>query len=249
MGSRLKFINLIINKIISNPRSDRMFPIVSVTWNPVSGCPHNCKYCWARRLAETKLRHTPRYRRGFIPRMNFKALRRRFKRDEIVFVSDMGDLFADGIPEEWIFRVLRYIERRPEAYFLFLTKNPSRYHEFLEHFPENAILGATIETNKDDLYAKHRISKAPLPSKRYMAMKELEWDLKFVSIEPILEFDLDEMVKWVEDIDPVLVFVGYDNWNNKLPEPSYRDTLKLIDKLEYVTIVIRKTIRRAWWEA
>ena len=248
MASRMRFINLIFNKMISNPRSDRMFPIVSTTWNPVSGCYHMCVYCYARRLAETKLRHTPRYRSGFTPRINFKAFRKRFKRGEIVFPVDMGDLFAEGIPKEWVLRVLRHIERYPKTYFLFLTKNPSRYHEFLEHFPENAVLGATIETNKDDLYTEHRISKAPLPSRRYRAMAKLEWDLKFISIEPILEFDLDEMVKWVKDIDPVLVFVGYDNWNNKLPEPSYHDTLKLIDELEHITLVIRKTIRKAWYE-
>ena len=248
MSSRLKFINLIINKIISNPRSDRMFPIVSSTWNPVSGCPHNCKYCWARRLAETKLKHTHRYKNGFIPKLNYRTFSRRFKRNEIVFTSDMGDLFAEGIPKEWVLRVLRHVERYPKTYFLFLTKNPARYYEFLKYFPENVVLGATIETNRDDLYTECRISRAPLPSKRYMAMRDLEWDLKFISIEPILEFDLDEMVKWVEDIDPVLTFVGYDNWNNKLPEPRYYDTLELIDKLEYITIVIRKTIRRAWYE-
>jgi DNA repair photolyase len=30
-----------------------MFPDVSETWNPITGCRFGCVYCWARRLAET----------------------------------------------------------------------------------------------------------------------------------------------------------------------------------------------------
>jgi DNA repair photolyase len=31
-------------------RMTRMFDFVTETWNPITGCSHECVYCWARRL-------------------------------------------------------------------------------------------------------------------------------------------------------------------------------------------------------
>ena len=242
---KLRTANLLLNLI--KPRS-RMFSIVTKCWNPVSGCLHNCRYCWARRLAETKLRDKPRYRRGFVPRLNRNEFNVHFRNGDFVFVADMSDLFGDFIPSEWIFRVLRYVEKFPKTHFLFLTKNPARYSEFIDYFSENCYLGATIETNRDDLYVEHRISRAPPPSSRYRAMVELDWDKKFISIEPILDFDLDVFVNWIREIDPLIIYVGYDNYDNRLPEPELAKTLKLIGELEGFTLVLKKTIRSAYWE-
>ncbi len=237
--------------ILSAETGSRMFNIVSRTWNPVTGCRYNCIYCWARQLALTKLRSSPRYRRGFKPRLNPEEFRRRFKPGEVVFVSDMGDLWGEWIPSEWIRRVLAHMSKFPHTWFLFLTKNPDRYHEFIDEMPENSILGVTIETNRDYYFQEGyypRIAQAPLPSRRYRAMKMLRWPLKFVSIEPIMDFDLDIFTGWIKEIAPFMVYIGYDNYNWKLPEPPLAKTRKLIVKLEDFTLVLRKTIRPAWNE-
>ena len=76
----------------------------------------------------------------------------------------------------------------------------------------------------------------------------MEWDKKFIAIEPILDFDLDKFVKWIEEIEPFMVFVGYDNYNNRLPEPPLQKTKELIRRLSEFTCVIEKTIRPAWNE-
>ena len=48
---------------------------------------------------------------------------------------------------------------------------------------------------------------------------------------------------------PKFMAVGYDNYNNKLPEPSLARTEILIKELEAQGVkVYRKTIRRAWDE-
>ncbi|MEB3816914.1 MAG: phage Gp37/Gp68 family protein [Desulfurococcales archaeon] len=236
--------------LLNTERGRRMFTIVSETWNPVTGCLHDCVYCWARRLALTKLKHAQRYRDGFKPRFNPEEFKRRFK-GGVVFVSDMGDLWGDWVPDAWIRRVLNYIRRFPNTWFLFLTKNPQRYHDFLDEIPPNAILGATIETNRSTYFqegSKPRISSAPLPVRRYIAMRDLDWPLKFISIEPILDFDLDTFTRWIEEINPFMVYVGYDNYGNRLPEPPLSKTLEFIRRLEDFTLVIRKTIRPAWSE-
>ncbi len=245
--SVLKSLREVLNHLSGTNNGRKMFSVVTKTWNPVTGCYHNCVYCWARRLAQTKLRNSERYRGGFVPRLNESEFKKKFS-GGIVFVSDMGDLFGDFVPSEWIRRVLDHVKRFPQTQFLFLTKNPSRYHEFVEEFPRNSILGATIETDDDILYRRENISGAPLPSLRYEAMKELKWPKKFISVEPILDFHLDTFVEWIKEIGPFMVYVGYDNYDNKLPEPPLVKTKKFVSKLAEFTFVVRKTIRPAWYE-
>ncbi len=220
---------------------------ITLTWNPVTGCLHDCTYCYARRLVETRLRDTRKYRDvGFKPKLHRYELRRRFKPGSYVFVSDMGDLFGDWVPRDWIALVLNTIRKNKGSRFLLLTKNPSRYHEFLDSMPDNVVLGATIETNRDEL-AKS-LSKAPPPSERYRAMAGLEWREKLVVVEPILDFDQETLTRWIARIEPRGVYIGYDNWSNKLQEPPLEKTLNLIKSLEELGLKVCKgTIRKAWY--
>ena len=225
-----------------------MFNVVSGTWNPVTGCLYNCNYCWARNLATTKLQNSHRYLKGFKPSLNETEFRSKFGKGDLIFVSDMGDLFGSFVPSDWISQVLDHTAHYPDANFLFMTKNPQRYHEFLLRMPKNAILGVTIETNNDEIVQTDKVSTAPLPSERYNAMKDLDWNRKMVSIEPILDFELKTFGDWIEDIYPFLVYVGYDNYDHKLREPNLKNTLDLIRMISEYTLVIRKTIRPAWFE-
>lgn len=216
-----------------------MFDNITKTWNPVVGCLHNCTYCWARRLAETKLKDVQRYRDGFVPKLVEKELNRRFHK-EYVFVSDMGDLFGEWVPEEWILKVIEAIKESPSSNFLFLTKNPGKYLRYVELYPENLVLGATIETNRD-----YPVSEAPTTIERFKAMVGLPYRNKLVSIEPIMDFDLEAFVQWIRDIKPVQVHVGYDNYNKHLPEPSLTKTRQLIEQLNQLTKVKNLSLRES----
>ena len=248
MNRNLALVKTFFESILNNKSKGKMFNVVTETWNPVTGCLYHCSYCWARHLATTKLKNSHRYIQGFKPMLNEREFRVKFKKGHLVFVTDMGDLFGDFIPSHWIQRVLEHIAHFPKTHFLLLTKNPARYHEFLQQMPENAILGATIETNDDQILLTDMVSEAPLPSRRYTAMRDLDWDKKFISIEPVLDFELETFSLWIEDILPFLVYVGYDNYHNKLKEPLLSKTLSLLDRISKNTLVIKKTIRRAWFE-
>lgn len=217
------------------------------TWNPVTGCSHKCSYCYAMRLIETKLKDTPKYRHGFNPTLHPNELAKPlgFRPTDVVFVVDMGDLFSDGVPDEWIVTVLEWARRSP-ARFLFLTKNPARYRRFLDLIPPRSVLGTTIETNRDDLTMS--ISRAPPPSERYTTLRDLPWSSKFVSIEPVMDFDLNLLTEWVREISPVTVHVGYDNWGSRLPEPPLWKVRELITRLSGFTKVTVGAIRRPWYE-
>ena len=212
----------------------RMFDEITKTWNPVIGCLHSCSYCWARRLACTRLRNSERYKDGFTPKLVEKELTRRF-RNQFVFVSDMGDLFGEWVPPEWINKVLDSVRQSPNSMFLFLTKNPAKYRNFLDLFPKNVVLGATLESNRE-----YPVSKAPPPFERYRSMADIRFEHKLVCIEPIMDFDLDTFAQWIRNIKPAVVYVGYDNYNNGLTEPDRSKTGQLIGQLLAFTKVKTK---------
>lgn len=211
-----------------------MFDVITKTWNPVIGCLHECSYCWAKRLVSTRLRDSEKYKDGFAPKLAEKELGKKFH-NQFVFVSDMGDLFGDWVPSEWIIRVLDAIRKSPSSMFLFLTKNPKKYGEFVTIFPKNIVLGVTLESNRE-----YQVTKAPSAMERYKSMKNLNFDYKLVCIEPIMDFDLEIFLQWIRDIKPSMVYVGYDNYSNKLSEPSKIKTEQFINKLSVFTRVRTK---------
>jgi len=225
-----------------------MFNIVTGTWNPISGCEFSCVYCWARELALTKLKNAQRYSKGFRPCLNEVEFDCKFTKGDFIFVSDMGDMFGEFIPDTWIRKVLNRVNQFPDADFLFMTKNPRRYSSLLPYIPKNVVLGATIETTENEIVQVDRISNSPLPTERYQAMKELEWDRKLISIEPIMDFNIELFVEWIKDIDPLVIYVGYDNYGHKLREPTLEKTNSLLNNLPDTSLIIRKTIRPAWFE-
>jgi len=109
------------------------------------------------------------------------------------------------------------------------------------------ILGTTLETNRDDLY--EGISKAPKPSQRYRDFLEVKHPVKMVTIEPVIEFDEDAMITWIQDLNPCTVWLGYDSRKNHLPEPPLEKVKSLYWELGRRGLsVVLKTIRKAWWE-
>jgi DNA repair photolyase len=218
-----------------------MFKSVTRTWNPFVGCLFQCTYCWARRLAETKLKDSPRYRDGFQPKPVEEELTRQFKPGEFVFVSDMGDIAWAS--RSWVVEILERIMRFPQTDFLLQSKNPRKFSEWHLYVPANVYLGTTIETTED-----YGFTKAPPPWERYLALASLRHPRKFISIEPIMDFRLDLLTEWIEKIGPDIVEVGYDNYNNRLTEPKLDKTLELIQRIGQFTKVEKKTIRKAWDE-
>ncbi len=247
-NKKLRLIKDVLETSLNHKTHGKMFSIVTSTWNPISGCLYDCRYCWAKSLALTKLKTAKRYANGFKPSFNTSEFRVNFGRGDLVFVADMGDMFAPFIPDRWIKQVLDHIRQFPEADFLFMTKNPKRYLELLPFIPQNTILGTTIETDMNSLIVEGKVSFAPPPSERAEAMKLLDWDRKIVSIEPILQFNFDVIIKWIAEIDPFIVYVGYDNYGCHLHEPSIQQTFELLHKLSETALVIKKTIRPAWFE-
>jgi hypothetical protein len=112
------------------------------SWNPITGCQHNCPYCYARDIAE-RFTSTPAFPDGFKPALRPGRLaapqHQKFPEEKAkewmghknVFTGSMADIFGKWVPAEWIEAVLASIRKSPQWNFLMLTKFPSRMSEFI----------------------------------------------------------------------------------------------------------------------
>jgi ParB/RepB/Spo0J family partition protein len=152
------------------------------SWNPITGCLHNCPYCYARDIA-TSTRMAQIYPDGFAPtlwpsrlgapqRMEVPQIATTDARYRNVFCGSMSDWWGRWVPEEWITLVLDAIRQAPQWQFLTLTKFPKRMAEF--ELPDNVWAGTTV-----DLQA--RVANAEAAFARVNAR------VKWLSLEPLLE--------------------------------------------------------------
>jgi len=206
----------------------RMFKSIERTWNVYVGCEFNCIYCCARKQALTRFRRLPRYQDGFTPRLIEAELSRRFKPGLFIFVAYMGDI-AYATREQFL-RILNRIREFPETDFLIQTKNPEQLYIWRQDWgivlPVNVYIGTTIESNRN-----YGLSKAPPPIDRFRYLTGYPHNHKFLSIEPIMDFDLDVLVSWVRMLQPDIVEVGADNYFNHLPEPPWWKVEELLKRL------------------
>jgi hypothetical protein len=112
---------------------------------------------------------------------------------QFIFTCSSGDIAF--CPTEYLERIITRIRSEPDRTFLVQSKDPCTFNKVI--LPKNVILGTTLETNKDELC--EGISKAPNPSQRYKDFFRVNHPLKMVTIEPVIDFDLDVMIDWVEN--------------------------------------------------
>jgi len=155
----------------------------------------------------------------------------------------MNDLFAYEIRAGWVDEILEHCRQYPGNRYVFQTKNPARAFLWHSKFPKDFIIGTTIETNR----SPDKFSKAPPMASREYGIREFV-DCKcetFVTIEPILDFDVPELVHIIDRINPKFVNIGADSKNCGLPEPDADKVKALIGNLQGLGIEIKKKINLA----
>jgi hypothetical protein len=240
------------------------------TWNPFAGCRYDCVYCeksFKRQLkrvgrgpdvcqgsvnpfnASIGLKggctfcytYEPHYhpeRLGSIPN------------SPIVFVYGTGDItFCDLNFVRRTFAAIDNHKPRMVKTYYFQSKNPVCFNQYLGWFKAHqdiVILLTTLETNRDEGYRE--ISRAPLPTIRFKDFYELDYPRKVLTIEPVLDFDLDAFVEMVLKLHMQgtleYVWFGYDSKRCGLPEPSIKKAQEFVDLLQLHGIEVRgKTLR------
>lgn len=182
------------------------------TWNPVTGCFHNCPYCYARRIAErfgryegvdgvniklfsnlacyssnivVEKRPDNPYPAKFAPTFHrYRLNEYEKKKGRNIFVCSMADLFGSWVPNSWIEEIFKACEKAPQHNYLFLTKNPARYVELI---------------NNTDFFVKSKSNMWFGYSYTGKASKQW-WNPDyniFASVEPILEPIEVPRCKWL----------------------------------------------------
>lgn len=203
------------------------------TWNPVTGCLHNCLYCYARGIAnrfgfhasepdinERVLLEIPVSAGKKVPYpFDFQPTFHRYRLNEYekkkgraIFVCSMADLFGEWVPDEWIEEVFAAFEKAPQHRYLFLTKNPQRYIEL-------ALAGKLPA--KDNMWYG---TTATTPDEKFFWGGA--WHT-FISIEPILR-DYTGEIGEMCDMFAQWVIVGAETGNRKgkvTPEKGWIDAI------------------------
>ena len=208
-----------------------MYEFITHTWNPIVGrCLHDCKYCYAMHKYGQEIKE------GI--RLSEESFKNDFGAGKFIFVGSGIDVFAKDIPYEWIMRILDYCYRGntdlfgTRNRFLFQSKNPSRMLQFIDHpIFQNSVACTTIESNR---YYPSIMNHAPNVEERALAMNEIasKGIETYLTIEPIMDFDLEELINLIQMCHPIQINIGANtNKNIRLPEPTTEKIYLLIDSI------------------
>ena len=150
------------------------------TWNPVTGCSPvsaGCANCYARRFAwRLQAAGMAKYRNGFKVTTHEDELLtpQGWKKNRMVFLCSMGDLFHEKVPPEFIHRVFEVMRSCKQHVFQVLTKRSQRLRQLAPAlpWPDNVWMGVTVED-------AHNVS-------RIVDLVVTPAKIKFLSVEPLL---------------------------------------------------------------
>lgn len=224
-----------------NKQDGNMYEFVTHTSNPIKGvCPHDCSYCYMKSIYN-RFNNLDR-----TVRLDQDELNCNYGRGRFIFMGSSTDMFATEIPTEWITQVYDHCLQYDKNGYLFQSKNPTR-------FLEPALIGHPLMQRKDIVYfcttletnrEQPVVSKAESMNGRVIAMQKLR-ELGFrvmVTMEPIMDFDLNDVVSMLGYIQPFQVNIGCNTSRSvHLPEPSREKILGLVNTLRQFTNVKLKS--------
>ncbi|PWV56611.1 DUF5131 family protein [Chitinophaga sp. S165] len=165
-----------------------------MTWNPVTGCTKisaGCKFCYAEVMAKRlHAMGVEKYKDEFKVRIHPDALNIPYtwKRQKVVFVNSMSDLFHAQVPPDFIKEVFRVMNENPQHIFQVLTKRADRLLEIHQEvkWTHNIWMGVSIEDER--------------VIERLELLKQTNARTKFLSCEPLIgplpDLDLTN-IDWV----------------------------------------------------
>lgn len=192
------------------------------------------------------VRSTP-YPAGFAPTYHAYTMDYPKKREipSTVFVSSMGDLFGEWVPDIWIEDVFNACFQAPWHTYLFLTKNPKRYAELEENeeLPAewNFWYGATAANAEQMGAAADAMGDLPSITKT------------FLSIEPLLE-DITASPGWAKSMTGATapyfdwLIIGGLTGGRKDQKPERAWVEKIVDfaRENDIPVFMKENLAPAW---
>jgi protein gp37 len=156
------------------------------TWNPIRGCTKispGCKHCYAETFAE-RFRGVPGhpYEQGFdlklVPEKLSEPLR--WSSSKTVFVNSMSDLFHERVPDDYIEKVVRVMERANWHTYQVLTKRSERLRDLL-------LTKLSFATELDHIWWGVSVEDKKYGVPRIAHLRQAPAAVRFLSVEPLLE--------------------------------------------------------------
>lgn len=211
-----------------------MYPWVTYTHTHLGGeCEHKCVYCYV---------DNPRWGRPERYTGKIRLIEQEFKvnygEGKVIFIENCNDLFAKGVPAMMIERVIAHCRKYPNNTYVFQSKNPARFFEF--DFGLKAVFGTTVESNRD----YPNIGKGPSMEERISAMRRIRErspEIRlFLTIEPVLDFDVVCFAGMIGSVKPDFINLGADSKGHGLPEPSVEKIRMLVEELKKYGVELRE---------
>jgi hypothetical protein len=170
-------------------------------------------------------------------RLDEKCFKDNLSKGDFIFVGSSTDIWAKNIDIRWIRYVLWYCKTYyNQTKYLFQSKNPQRFNEVLDFFPQNTIFSTTIETNRSTLFSQFSKLDNLYDRIHFSHGKFYHGDV-MLTIEPIMDFDIMGFSRLIKELKPYQVNIGADSGHNNLPEPPAEKILELIVELKKFTKV------------
>ena len=219
-----------------NKSKGNMYPWVTDTWNPIKGvCSHGCSYCFMRKWGNLKS-----------IRLETSEFKTDLGKGNFIFVGSSTDDWAAAIPDDWILKTLDYCNKFENRY-LFQSKNPSRILEFSDHpVFRRSVVCTTIESNR---FYPDVMNNSPKIEERVKAMAEIATKgiPVYVTCEPLMQFDLSDLVGMLKECKPKQVNIGRNSRRDvPIPEPTADEVKALKAEIELFTKVEVKKNANIW---
>ena len=191
------------------------------TWNPVSGCLHNCLYCYvpqSKRFENDPMK----------PEFHTKRLHEKMpKKSSRIFTGSTADMWGEWVPEAWIKPVLKIVEEYSQHRYIFLTKHPIRYSDFT--IPDNAWCGTSIEGQDKSGRVDDLLWSAPT-------------DRAFLSLEPLIEAPGFIYNQNAKDLKWIIIG-GLTGSRPRIPDPNWIDLVLDFAELNSIPVFIKHNAR------
>lgn len=231
-----------------------------MSWNPVTGCLHDCTYCYAKGIThrfgspenangELHVLDIAEIRKGkdgayvanpypfgFDPTFHKYRLEQpaHTKVPQRIFVGSMTDLFGEWVPDEWIMQVFSACQRAIGHTYMFLTKNPARYWKL---FDDGKLL------LYDDIWYGSTITGAE-KSLTYVTGLRVN---TFLSIEPIMnKVEIPE--ESLAEINWVIIGAETGSGKKVVPERSWIENIVAACNAARVPVFMKSNLEEVWGE-